>query len=102
MNELRMFLPFLSPLLAILTILSCLPVLIRPAIGAIHSTLASITTTFSLKKKKLEGRYWGHRGPCTHREALKEPGILITQGHLLNGDTNQISCFPGMVRTERT
>jgi hypothetical protein len=40
---------------------------------------------------------WGHRGVCPHREALREPRILITKGCLLNagkkGKENQIPTF---------
>lgn len=31
------------------------------------------------------GMYWGHKGPCTHGEALRKPGMLITQEFLLKG-----------------
>lgn len=34
---------------------------------------------------------WGHRGPCTHREAQRKPGMLITLWCLLNGG-DQIKC----------
>lgn len=37
------------------------------------------------------GKCWGHRGPCTHRETLRKPRMLIMQGCLLSGgDKNQM------------
>lgn len=45
-------------------------------------------------KLHLLGGSRGHRGPCTHREALREPGMLITQGCLLHGRDTSNSCIP--------
>lgn len=57
----------------------------------IDSGVNSVFRTDSMGSKAGVRKY--HK-PCTHRETLREPGMLITQGCLLNeGDKNQTPAF---------
>lgn len=42
---------------------------------------------------------WGHRGPCIHTEALREPGTFIRQGCLLTGG-DKIKHLPSIQKAE--
>lgn len=64
--------------------------------SSIHINLQVILEVY--EKGGVEHDSWsgllGGRDSCTHREALKESGMLTTQGNLLNrGDKTQIHAF---------
>jgi hypothetical protein len=54
---------------------------------------------FPQKSEKHFRSSWWHRGPCSHREALREPEMLIMQAWLLNGG-DKIKFLPSVLKAK--